>query len=101
MCDWSGGTYGKTSFEASALLRYADEKLKLTAGRLDEISLKAQFNIYAGVAELADAPDLGSGGNPVQVQVLSPAPNRKALIFEGFFVWRDDSLRNELMQSIL
>ena len=27
----------------------------------------------AGVAELADAPDLGSGGNPVQVQVLSPA----------------------------
>ena len=29
---------------------------------------------YAGVAELADAPDLGSGGNTVQVQVLSPAP---------------------------
>ena len=29
---------------------------------------------YAGVAELADAPDLGSGGTPVQVQVLSPAP---------------------------
>ena len=32
---------------------------------------------YAGVAELADAPDLGSGGTPVQVQVLSPAPNNK------------------------
>ena len=30
--------------------------------------------MLAGVAELADAPDLGSGGNPVQVQVLSPAP---------------------------
>ena len=30
--------------------------------------------IFAGVAELADAPDLGSGGNTVQVQVLSPAP---------------------------
>ena len=29
----------------------------------------------AGVAELADAPDLGSGGvTPVKVQVLSPAP---------------------------
>ncbi len=26
------------------------------------------------MAELADAPDLGSGGTPVQVQVLSPAP---------------------------
>ena len=31
---------------------------------------------YAGVAELADAPDLGSGGYPVQVQVLSPAPTK-------------------------
>ena len=27
------------------------------------------------MAELADAPDLGSGGYPVQVQVLLPAPN--------------------------
>ena len=31
---------------------------------------------YAGVAELADALDLGSSGNPVQVQVLSPAPKK-------------------------
>jgi hypothetical protein len=31
---------------------------------------------YAGVAELADALDLGSSGNPVQVQVLSPVPYR-------------------------
>ena len=31
---------------------------------------------YAGVAELADALDLGSSGTPVQVQVLSPAPNK-------------------------
>ena len=31
---------------------------------------------FAGVAELADAPDLGSGVPDVQVQVLSPAPNR-------------------------
>lgn len=30
--------------------------------------------LYAGVAELADALDLGSSGYPVQVQVLSPAP---------------------------
>ncbi len=36
---------------------------------------------YAGVAELADAPDLGSGGTPVQVQVLSPAPNNRNPIF--------------------
>ena len=33
------------------------------------------IGMLAGVAELADAPDLGSGGTPVQVQVLSPAPN--------------------------
>ena len=31
---------------------------------------------FAGVAELADAPDLGSGVPDVQVQVLSPAPDR-------------------------
>ena len=29
---------------------------------------------HAGVAKLADAPDLGSGGSTVQVQVLSPVP---------------------------
>ena len=29
---------------------------------------------YAGMAELADAPDLGSGVKDVQVQVLLPAP---------------------------
>ena len=28
------------------------------------------------MAELADAPDLGSGGITVQVQVLLPAPNK-------------------------
>ena len=31
---------------------------------------------YAPVAELADAPDLGSGVFDVQVQVLSGAPNK-------------------------
>ena len=30
-------------------------------------------NIYADVAELADALDLGSSGNPVQVRFLSSA----------------------------
>lgn len=30
--------------------------------------------MFAGVAELADAPDLGSGGITVGVQVPSPAP---------------------------
>ena len=30
---------------------------------------------YAGMAELADAPDLGSGGFSVQVRFLLPAPN--------------------------
>ena len=32
---------------------------------------------YADVAELADAPDLGSGISDVQVQVLSSAPKEK------------------------
>lgn len=32
-----------------------------------------RFIIYAGVAELADALDLGSSVPDVQVQVLSPA----------------------------
>ena len=37
--------------------------------------LKYENNlIFAGVAELADAPDLGSGGNTVGVRGLSPAP---------------------------
>ncbi len=31
---------------------------------------------YADVAELADAPDLGSGGNTVGVRVPSSAPNK-------------------------
>lgn len=29
---------------------------------------------YAGMAELADAPDLGSGADGVRVQVSLPAP---------------------------
>ena len=32
--------------------------------------------MFAGVAELADAPDLGSGGITVGVQVPSPAPSK-------------------------
>lgn len=48
--------------------------------------------MFAGVAELADAPDLGSGGIPMQVQVLSPAPNGANLnrcsvyFFEGLLM---------------
>ena len=32
--------------------------------------------VYAGMAELADAPDLGSGSIGVQVQVLLPVPEK-------------------------
>ena len=46
------------------------EKVKLTNG-----GCSCYNNINAGVAELADAPDLGSGISDVQVQVLSPAPD--------------------------
>ncbi len=46
----------------------------------------AQVNVYAGVAELADALDLGSSGITVGVQVPSPAPKRKScrLLSMGF-----------------
>ena len=47
--------------------------------------------LYAGVAELADALDLGSSGYPVQVQVLSPAPEKIHAwglnLIHGFFVF--------------
>ena len=35
------------------------------------------MKFYADVAELADAPDLGSGVPDVQVQVLSGAPKSR------------------------
>ena len=47
---------------------------KLSAGKTESKTK------YAGVAELADAPDLGSGGKTVQVQVLSPAPEINAYL---------------------
>ena len=52
-------------------VKYFFEKVKLTNRRYF-----CYNNINAGVAELADAPDLGSGISDVQVQVLSPAPYR-------------------------
>ena len=42
-----------------------------------EGQLYFHFQLYAPVAELADAPDLGSGVPDVKVQVLSGAPNSK------------------------
>ena len=46
------------------------EKIALLRGLL----LYLILILHARVAELADALDLGSSGNPVQVQVLSCAP---------------------------
>ena len=42
------------------------------------------YQRYADMAELADAPDLGSGGNPVQVQVLLSALMQEIRAFKGF-----------------
>ena len=47
-------------------------------------------HLYAAVAELADAPDLGSGGNTVGVQVPSAAPEKtvdsiESTVFSGLF----------------
>ena len=45
---------------------------------------RPMYIIFAGMAELADAPDLGSGVPDVQVQVLSPAPTTKPTHTGGF-----------------
>ena len=55
--------------------------------------------LYAGVAELADAPDLGSGGTPVQVQVLSPAPKNPFTVFgERIFYLSNCAMRSHSSQ---
>ena len=42
--------------------------------KTDLLVIRERFFLnYAGMAELADAPDLGSGVHDVQVQVLLPA----------------------------
>ena len=40
------------------------------------VVVRCCLKLNAGVAELADAIDLGSIGTTVQVQVLSPAPEK-------------------------
>ena len=47
---------------------------------------------YAGVAELADALDLGSSVFDVQVQVLSPAPKNKGLLRQSFIFIQSEGL---------
>ena len=42
---------------------------------------------FGGMAELADARDLGSGGLPVQVQVLLPAPKKQFVLLHGLFFY--------------
>jgi hypothetical protein len=39
-------------------------------------TVKILLLFYAGMVELADTPDLGSGANSMQVQILLPAPSR-------------------------
>ena len=46
-----------------------------TSSRLTNTRKKGILILSAGMAELADAPDLGSGVHDVQVQVLLPAVN--------------------------
>ena len=41
------------------------------------------FSRYAGVAELADAPDLGSGGSSMGVRVPSRAPRKSKTLRLG------------------
>ena len=58
-----------------------------------QVFFRLAFFIQAVMAELADAIDLGSIGNTVQVQVLSPAPylcneidaHLEKLVFTSFF----------------
>ena len=56
---------------------YVKERSFSTAPEGIDFSSREMYNDKkdAGMAELADAQDLGSCGNTVQVQVLLPAPN--------------------------
>ena len=65
---------------SSARWRIAEVDGKQTR---DEIKFKTQFNIYAGVAELADAPDLGSGGKPWEFKSLRPHHNMLGINFSS------------------
>ncbi len=75
VCDWSGGTYGKNHGEASTYIRCEGEPIDLTAGRPAQTLNGRKFNnIYADMAELADALASGaSWGNSVQVRFLLSA----------------------------
>ena len=55
---------------------YVKERSFSTAPEGIDFSSREMYNDKkdAGMAELADAQDLGSCGNTVQVQVLLPAP---------------------------
>ena len=63
----------------------------------DEIRLKEKFNSYAGVAELADAPDLGSGGKPWEFKSLRPHHNMLGINFSSehifLFIYNQINLR--------
>ncbi len=52
-------------------------------------SQKSLYVVYAGVAELADALDLGSSVSHVGVQVPSPAPKNPSIFVDGFFIQAD------------
>ena len=51
------------------------------------------------MAELADAPDLGSGGDPVQVQVLLSAVPKVAVL-SRFFYFMTKSVTNYKISSV-
>ena len=60
--------------------RFASAPLPMsTSSRLTNTRKKGILISPAGMAELADAPDLGSGVLDVQVQVLLPAPAKNAV----------------------
>ena len=63
----------KDFLQSDTCSKCGEEVLKelIISGRLQQF--EADNFISAGMAELADAPDLGSGVNDVQVQVLLPA----------------------------
>ena len=65
----------KDFLQSDTCSKCGEEVLKelIISGRLQQF--EADNFISAGMAELADAPDLGSGVHDVQVQVLLPAVN--------------------------
>ena len=78
----------KDFLQSDTCSKCGEEVLKelIISGRLQQF--EADNFISAGMAELADAPDLGSGVPDVQVQVLLPAQQKSPVLQGLLCIWQ-------------